>query len=154
MSTTINTKFKKDFAKLVANAGTNADAVVRTVALDLMKEIDLRSPVDEGRFRGNNNFAVKKIDTADYPPDSSGSSALRRASVALEKFVMGDVINITNSLPYARVIEYGEFGKPPGSANGGKTVNGFSSQAAQGVYGVTAMSFRAYFSATVRKLPK
>lgn len=151
---TINAKFKSDFAKFVAKAGANADEVVKVTALNLMREVDLRSPVDEGRFRGNNNFAVKKIDSAEKPEDASGGQAIGRAAQALQSFVMGDDIYITNSLPYARVIEYGEYGVPPGSANGPNTVNGFSIKAPQGVYGVTAMSFQNYISASVRKLRK
>lgn len=157
MSTSINTKFKADFARFIAKAGANAEEVVKATALNLMREVDLRSPVAEvegGRFRGNNNFAVKKIDSGEKPEDASGGQALRRAAQALQSFAMGDDIYITNSLPYARVIEYGEYGVPPGSANGPRTVNGFSTRAPQGVYGVSAMSFRAYLAASVRKLPK
>ncbi|HEX4918048.1 MAG TPA: hypothetical protein VFV43_09150 [Limnobacter sp.] len=151
---TVNTKFKKDFAKAIKAAGLRADTVVRGVALKLLAEVDLRSPVDEGRFRGNNNLAVNKIDGAEYPADTSGVATIARAAGALASFKMGDTINITNSLPYARVIEYGEFGKPPGSANGDKTTNGFSNQAPAGVYGVTALSFAQYLNAEVKRLPK
>lgn len=151
---TINTKFKADFAKAIKAAGIRADTVVRGVALKMLTEVDLRSPVDEGRFRGNNNLAVNRIDETEYPDDKSGAGAIARGASALAAFKMGDTINITNSLPYARVIEYGEYGKPPGSANGDKTTNGFSSQAPAGVYGVTAVSFANFLSAEVRRLPK
>ena len=143
-----NTQFKLDISKFIAKAGANAEALVRKVSLDLMKEVDLRSPVDEGRFRGNNNLAVRAPDTkTSYPDDKSGAEALGRAQARLAEYKLGDTVYITNSLPYARVIEFGEY---PG--DGPKTSNGFSTQSPQGVYGVSALSFQKFVKREAAKL--
>lgn len=147
----INAKFRADFANAIKKAGMNANKVVRGVALQMMNEVDLRSPVDEGRFRGNNNLALNRVDSkTDYPDEKSqGGAPVSRALARLKDFKMGDTIIISNSLPYARVIEYGEY---PG--DGEKTTGGYSNQAPAGVYGVTALSFSKFIASEVGKLPK
>ena len=59
---------------------------------------------------------------------------------ALARWKIGDPIYITNSVPYAIVVEYGLYGKPPGSANGPKTIAGYSSQAVGGFVRLTAQN--------------
>lgn len=147
----INAKFKKSIAEQIKKANLNAQELVTKTMLDLQKRVDEKSPVDEGRFRGNTVIGVKKINTSINNPDASRGDPTPgiRAAAALKGFAMGDTLYLTNSLPYARVLEYGEY---PGT--GEKTINGFSTQAPQGMFGVTALEFKSILNVNVRKLKK
>ena len=76
------------------------------------------------------------------------------AAAALATWRPGQTIWVTNSLPYARVAEFGLYGKPPGSANGPKTVGGYSSQAVGGFVRLTAQDFAQSFRRAARAAKK
>ena len=137
-----NDQFRRNFAALLKRAGDKADLVVRKTALDLQSSMIGMSPEDTGRFKGNFVVGVGALNTkADYPPDKGGAAAIGRASTALQGWKAGQTIWLTNSMPYARKLEYGEYGNPKGSANGPKTQNGFSTQAPDGMVRLTVQAY-------------
>jgi hypothetical protein len=86
---------------------TTLDRVTRQATFQLFNAVQLRSPVDTGRFRGNwqttqGNPAEGTLDRT----DSGGSLAQAEALKAL-RIPAGDVVYFTNNLPYARRLEYG-----------------------------------------------
>lgn len=91
---------------------------VRVIAMAMLNEVVLRSPVDSGRFRGNNIVSIgapvyastDKVDPSGAATISDGASKLS----GLEPFT---VVYIQNNLPYAERLE-----------------NGWSDQAPAGVY--------------------
>ena len=137
-----NAKFRTDFAKLLKKAGDNADTVVRHTALTLQSEMVARSPVATGRFKGNWQAGIKSINTdTSTADDKSGSAAIGRTRATLSWWRAGMTINLTNSLPYARVLEYGRANGNPGSL-----------QAPQGVVRLTLQNFRQSLAKALKGL--
>lgn len=113
------------------------DFFVFTICTEITSGIVLKTPVDTGRARANwfpsldapsGNVTTKT--------DLSGSGAIASARPLAEQ-ASGRVFYLTNNLPYIRHLEYGLYGAPPGSANGPKTIGGFSKQAPAGMVRVT-----------------
>ncbi len=109
-----------------AFAGTIADAVgkkTRAAALQALTGVVERSPVDTGRFRGNNRVSVGTRDNG-YDLGAADKSGGATIAAGAAKFGTGmapfTVIYIQNNLPYAEVLERGN-----------------SQQAPQGVFAVT-----------------
>ena len=109
-----NAVFKKNFAALLKRAGDKVDTVVRKTALELQSELIRRSPVDTGRFRSNWNCGLGTINTITTDSvDKEGSGTLARTQATLGSWKPGDMIYLTNSLPYARPLEYGHSKQAP-----------------------------------------
>jgi len=142
-----NARFKRDFAKLLQRAGDKANTLVRVSAVNVGKGLVEKSPVDTGRFKNNWVYGAGVLNTSTTQAmDKSGATAQGRIATGVATWKPGQSIYITNSLPYSRALEYGLYGKPPGSANGPKTINGYSTQAPGGMVRLTV----ADFSKTVR----
>ena len=107
-----NAAFKRDFAALLAKAGGKAVLVVRKTALDLQSQMIDMSPVLTGRFKGNWQAGVGGVNTDTSA--AAGSDAKGRTAVVLEGWKPGQTIYLTNSLPYARPLEYGHSQQAPG----------------------------------------
>lgn len=102
--------FALDLRRITAKAKGDAALVVRRVSFELLSRVVLMSPVDTGRFRANWNISGGGIDTRTTDDvDKGGAEALGRVSAELSaaKFDRPMVIWFTNSLPYARQLEYG-----------------------------------------------
>lgn len=97
------------------------DLVVRRLGFEGFRNCLLRSPVDTGRFRASWRIAINRISTEVAAPRKRrkkkstpgvvrgqplGSNEESRTRI-LNKAKFGDVINITNSLPYALRLENG-----------------------------------------------
>lgn len=104
---------------------------IRVIAMAMLNEIVLRSPVDTGRFRGNNVVTVgNPVLIGTEIVDKAGSDTITnglRAMTGLEPYT---VVYIQNNLVYAEKLE-----------------NGSSKQAPAGIYGV---SFRGVAEAYKR----
>lgn len=111
----MNESFKRDFAALLKKAGDKAEMVVRKTALELQSSMIEMSPVDTGRFKGNWQCGVGGVNTdTSSGEDKSGSGAIGRTQATLEGWKPGQTIALTNSLPYARRLEYGWSKQAPG----------------------------------------
>ena len=123
--------------------------VRKNYAFALYSSIVKKTPVDTGRARANWNVSVDS-------PDTSTSEDTRKTPKPINKMPdpNGDEsIFISNNLPYIGVLEYGGFPNPP-DKDGGKTVNGFSKQAPEGMVGVTLANNEAIFNAALRSVKK
>ncbi|WP_409259922.1 HK97 gp10 family phage protein [Pseudomonas sp. KCJK8806] len=87
---------------------------VRIIAIALLNEIVLRSPVDTGRFRGNNIVSVgAPVYTSTVNVDPMGAETLQagvRAVTGLEPYTQ---VFIQNNLPYAGPLEDGHSQQAP-----------------------------------------
>lgn len=100
-----------------------------------------RSPVDSGLFRNNwfsglNNPNLKV--TANVAKKAFGTGGGARFNEALQlttEFTMGDVLFLTNSLPYARRIEFG-----------------WSQMAPNGIVRLTAAQWQSIVTKVARKI--
>ena len=108
--------FAADLNKLCERAGEKAALVVRRTALELQSGMIERSPVDVGRFKGNWQCGIGMINTdTSQGEDKSGQGTLGRTATTLQGWQPGQSIVLSNSLPYARVLEYGRANGKPGS---------------------------------------
>jgi hypothetical protein len=115
------------FAGLVEEALTQR---VRVIALAMLNEIVLRSPVDTGRFLGNNIVSVgAPVYTSSVNVDPTGSDTIQqgvRVMTGLEPYTQ---VFIQNNLPYAVPLE-----------------DGHSQQAPAGIYAVSFNSVSQAYS--------
>ncbi len=94
---------------------------LRIISMALLTEVVQRSPVDTGRFRGNNIVSNGYPDHGQsLETDKSGSSTIQRGAAVIAQGKPYSVIYIQNNLPYAEALELGH-----------------SEQAAAGIYGVS-----------------
>ena len=120
--------FKQDFAKMLERAAGREDQLVRALALGLGAAIVQKSPVDSGRFRANWQYGAGKINfSADAPEDRTGSSSIGKIAMGLQGWKRGESIFVTNSLPYAKRLEY----------------DAWSKQATAGMVRISVMEFKA-----------
>jgi hypothetical protein len=133
--------------KLADKAKVDLETVVRKVTIGLFSNVLVRTPVDTGRARGNWNLSYNGIDdSTSANTDPSGERKLAEIKTAVLAAPVGGVMYMCNSLPYARVLEYGEYPNPTlhGSKKRGEkvmtihTVNGYSKQAPYGMVRITA----------------
>lgn len=105
----------KAFAKRV---GDDAEVLVKTICIDLLKDIVLNTPVDSGRARANWQCSINtpisgqlsfSADsgsgiTAPRESAASGDAILRGQAVAAQ--AAGNVFWISNNLPYIYRLEF------------------------------------------------
>lgn len=136
---------------LAAKIEQDLERVVRTTAILLFQRIVMRSPVDTGRFRANWNVSYNTIDrSTNANTDESGGAKSTEVQSAVLSFPVGGIFYLTNSLPYAGVLEYGGYPNPPlyGSQKRGEdgptihVINGYSMQAPNGMVRVTVQEFQ------------
>lgn len=123
--------------------------VRKNYAFALYSSIVKKTPVDTGRARANWNVSVGS-------PDLSTTEDTRQTPKSKDTMPdpKGDEsIFISNNLPYITTLEYGGFPNPP-NKDGGKTINGFSKQAPEGMVGVTLANNEAIFNAALRSVKK
>lgn len=137
-----NAAFKSSFAKLLKSAGDKADLVVRKTMLELQNGMIEKSPVLTGRFKGAWQAGVGSANTSetsrvDKTPlgdfDKVGASLATQE--VLKSWKPGQTIWLTNSMPYAKRLEYG-----------------WSKQAPSGVVRLTVQNYSAYLAKAVKDL--
>ncbi|MEI7177129.1 HK97 gp10 family phage protein [Pectobacterium carotovorum] len=103
------------FAGLV---GEQVGTRMRVIAVQLLNEIVMPSPVLTGRFRANNMVSLGAANyTTTTETDKDGTRTIQQGSAVIAKAKPYSVIYIQNNLPYAELLE-----------------NGHSKQAPTGVY--------------------
>ena len=118
------------------------DLTVRRIAFRMFSKIVLKTPVDAGRARSNwqasiGSAATGVVDTV----DQSGTATIAQIGVIVANMKAGDTIYLANNLPYIRKLEEG------GYMAGPKVVNGYSSQAPNGMVALTVQEFQSIVSA-------
>ena len=115
--------------RLLSTAKREVRKVIRDMAVDIIKG----TPVDEGLLI-NNWYASNRAPPSQttLATDPSGKKSISRVDKALTRLKLGQTFFMANSLPYARVVEYGMYPNPPKNPTG-KTKNGFSKLAPAGM---------------------
>ncbi len=143
--------FAIDVAEWVKKTKDNFDEATRAIAIGLLRSIVLKSPVGDpdlwkskpppgyvgGRFRGNwqVTIGVEAEGMLDLI-DPSGGQAISAGINELADFKAGPPIFIVNNLPYAHRLEY----------------EGWSTQAPQGMVGITVVEFQQIVNAEVSQI--
>jgi len=112
------TTFSLDMKKFAERVGQDADTYVRTICLDLLKDIVLNTPVDTGRARANwlCSIGTPQSGTISFnadsgsgitaPKESAGSTdAIFKGQAAIGQ-ATGNIFWITNNLPYISRLEF------------------------------------------------
>lgn len=144
-------QFTLDIQRWVEKAKGNADKVVRSVGLECLTRVVMRTPVGNpdlwqskapagyigGRLRGSWVVSVGTA-SSEKPEriDPSGAAAIAEGSSRLSDAVAGPSIFLMSNLPYAIPIEYGH-----------------SSQSPAGMVRVTVTEFQSIVSDATRALP-
>jgi hypothetical protein len=125
-----NAVFKVQLAELLQKAGVKTEQAVRNIAIGIEKSIIEKSPFGDpstwaspapkgyvgGRFRANWNVSLDALDTSTSEQvDPTGQISIDAGVAAMSDFSAGQTVYITNSLPYAGVLEYGRASGAPGS---------------------------------------
>ncbi|MCO7526393.1 HK97 gp10 family phage protein [Pseudomonas asiatica] len=87
---------------------------VRVIAMAMLNEIVLRSPVDTGRFRGNNIVSVgSPVYTSTDNVDKSGGETIQRGLSAMSGLEPYTQVFIQNNLIYSVELERGHSQQAP-----------------------------------------
>ena len=121
--------------------------VRKAYAFALYSSIVKKTPVDTGRARGNWNVSVGSEDTS----TSETTQQKYKSKESIPTPNGDESIFISNNLDYIEKLEYGGYPNPP-KGGSGKTVNGFSKQAPNGMVGVTLANNENIFNAAVRSV--
>lgn len=125
--------FGKQVDDFIGKAQQQARVKVGTICATLHRDIVMDTPVDTGRARANWQATISTpASAATTSTDPSGASTVA-AGQAAATMAYGNVFWIVNNLPYIASLEFGLYGNPPGSANGPKTVGGYSKQSPRGM---------------------
>ncbi len=105
---------------------------VQLIGLHAVRSVVLKSPVKEGRFKGNWNLSIGSEDLSTSETfDKGGQTTIARAEGALSAYAASEgfpVVYLTNNLPYA-----------------GRLEDGYSGQAPSGMVGLTVAEIQAAF---------
>ena len=88
-----------------------APQFIRKIALELLKKVTMKSPVDTGRFRANWMVGIGGAD--ETTTDSTVNDAMMRGSIVLTGYKTLKQIHISNNLPYAAALEHGRSMQAP-----------------------------------------
>jgi hypothetical protein len=146
------TKFQLDFQKQIDGEKSNLDRAMRKTLMDVSASMVLKSPVGNpslwkhppppgytgGRFRANWDMHINSVGNATYDVvDASGRASFERIGAQLSAGKPGDTFYITNSLPYARKLEYeGHSKQVPPAGMVGQTLVEFDGIVAKAVESV------------------
>jgi hypothetical protein len=103
-----NDRFRANFGRKVAKAKTKQTLFFQKLLVEINGRVVIKSPVDTGRFRANwvvGNGSPDKTTTE--ATDGSGAATIARAAAEINSIVInGQIIYVTNSLPYGPRLEY------------------------------------------------
>ena len=144
--------FESDLEKFEKETMQKFTKVRRMSAFQLFATIVLETPVDKGVLR-NNWFAGIGQGSTETTSDAdiSGSAAISKMKSVVDGANAISDIFLTNNLPYASVIEFGDY---PNPAKGGKglTKGGFSLKAPAGMVRVNTLNWDRIVAANVLKV--
>lgn len=129
------------------------NTVRKKVAVKLYDSIVKKTPVDTGRARGNwqisiGHDATETVNREDKKALGTVSAYKGEETGKLQNVKGDETIYISNNLPYIAKLEYGGYGD---NSPSGKTENGFSKQAPNGMVGVTVANFKKHIDEAVRE---
>lgn len=138
-------KWTLDLTKYANGVKARIKKVRVNYAFALYSSIVKKTPVDTGRARANWNISVGNVDSS--ITEETKKSGLKHKESEINP--SGDEsIFISNNLPYITTLEYGGYSK---KSKTGKTVNGYSKQAPNGMVGVTLANNENIFNEAVKR---
>ena len=102
--------------KFLRTVEDNANRLIRGLALEGMGRLIEKTPVDTGRAKNNWNLATGSPDASNLPEGQyprGGTVALTRMTGQAGAVKAGDIIYLTNALPYIGPLENGHSRQAP-----------------------------------------
>ena len=128
--------FEKRLTAGLTETKQKAKDVLVGAVLEIFESSINETPVDDGTLRANWRFNADKVDT-DYDASHTGNEGLEAGKELADKLVSGQIdfeyLSISNNLPYAPIVEYGEY-PIPDEGETEKTRNGYSKLAPTGMF--------------------
>ena len=91
-----------------ANKGEKKMSIIaRKVFIDISTDIIKKSPVDTSRFRSNWMPEINKFSTETTENTESESATIARVVNKTNSFKLGNMMSLSNNLPYAMALEFG-----------------------------------------------
>lgn len=84
---------------------------IRKIALELLKKVTMKSPVDTGRFRANWMVGIGGAD--ETTTENTVNDAMMRGAIVLTGYKTLKQIHISNNLSYAEALEHGRSQQAP-----------------------------------------
>ena len=126
----------------------------RAIITELFGSVIKDTPVDTGRARANWQTEINAPKTNELnTTDKTGAGARAEVVAKTNASRWGDSLHLTNNLPYIFKLEYGGYPNPPRTTSG-KTVNGFSKQAPQGMFRRNILRITAIVQKHARRLSR
>lgn len=88
-----------------------APKFIRKIALELLRKVTMKSPVDTGRFRANWMVGIGGAD--ETTTDSTVNDAMMRGAIILSAYRDLKQIHLSNNLSYAAALEHGRSMQAP-----------------------------------------
>jgi hypothetical protein len=120
-------------------------------AINILNKVIDRTPVNTGAARANWKVILKGHRARFNKKFTDADAAKAEGAAVLEGAGIDDVVSIKNNAPYINMLEYGGYPNPPKKGTG-KTINGFSTQAPNGIVGVALAASSKMFADAVIKL--
>lgn len=98
-----NDRFRARFSKRIEKAKGKFELFIKKLAVDIDASLVLKSPVKSGRFQNNWVVGNGFINTT----TTEQTSGINNEPLINSIKVNGQTIYLTNSLPYAKRLEYG-----------------------------------------------
>lgn len=92
------------------------ETFIKKLGFDLLLRIVQKTPVDTGRARGNWRVSINSMPERPIEREDKGGHKVineEGRKITGAEFEIGDVIYISNSLPYAEPLENGHSGQAP-----------------------------------------
>lgn len=121
-------QFTLQLNKEIADTEEKIEDAIALIALDSLRGVVMKSPVDTGRFRGNWIVSKNAANTTfSQVTDKNGGQTITKGSGVIDTFKMNadSRIIIQNNLPYANRLE-----------------NGWSKQAPNGMVALTVVEMQ------------
>lgn len=104
--------FAADLERYAIKTGRNVGKVFRGAVLQMSNAIIIKTPVDEGRARGNWQASIGKPKTGEIDREGESGAMSEAASIA-QTVQIGQVFYLSNNLPYIQPLEEGSSTQAP-----------------------------------------
>lgn len=95
--------------KLMGNRG---EQIVRGTLIDISTGVIMATPVDEGTLRANWRASIGSPQLGEIDEqDTNGAPTVSKAEAQIQNMMMGEDYFLSNSMPYAYDIEFGNVSK-------------------------------------------
>jgi hypothetical protein len=120
-----------DAKNISKNTMYKLNMIMKLAALNLFRQVILKTPVDNGRARSNWQTTIGDFAKGVVDETKSTEQQITDMANTVYNARMKQGLFLTNNLPYIQKLEYGGYPNP--AKTGDKLVNGFSKQAPAGM---------------------